>query len=69
MIVGLPHVMLSFILLFFPLSSQGTIAYIPQTLRECINVAHAVAASSSDTKNLQELHAMVQETGFLHLMI
>ena len=65
MIVGLLQVMLSFMLLFFPLSSQGTIAYIPQTLRECINVAHEVAASSSDTKNLQELHAMIQENRIL----
>ena len=60
-----PQVMVSFMVLLFPLSSQGTIAYIPQTLRECISVVGELAEASSDVRNLQELCDMIKENRIL----
>ncbi len=65
MIARSSQVMLSVLVLSFPLSSQGSIAYIPQALRECISVAHEITEASSDTRNLQELHAMIKENRIL----
>lgn len=53
--------MFSFVLLSLPMPSQAAIAYIPQTLKECISVAHNINQLERDTRNLQELNAMIQE--------
>ena len=51
--------------LSLPLSSEGSIAYIPQTLRECVSVVAEFADLSSDTQNLHQLHAMIKENRIL----
>lgn len=65
MIIKPSYVALFCIVLFFPVLSQGTIAYIPQALRKCIAIAHELVESSPDTSNLNELHAMIGENRIL----
>lgn len=61
MIVQFSKITLPIMLLSFHVMSYGVIAYIPQGLRDCINIVHAAAEKTRNINNLEELHAMVMK--------
>jgi predicted RNA binding protein with dsRBD fold (UPF0201 family) len=64
-IIPLGRVVLPVVLLSFHVLSYGVIAYIPQRLRECVNVVHEVAEKSDNTKALEELYSIITENRML----
>ena len=52
------------IFLCFPITLYGTVAYIPQALRECVTMVHNLSQKSGK-RNLEELYAMIRENRVL----
>lgn len=62
---NLPKVVLPIILLLCHIKSYGIVAYIPQSLRECITAVYEKVGSKNSKQALAELYAAIRENRML----
>ena len=65
MILRLSKVMASVVLLSLHSCSYAVVTYIPQALRDCVSMVHAMAEKKDNANNMAELYSMIEENRIL----